>query len=186
VLLRHVALERELEPRWRYFSLTQVNHHPKDDGWTVWGAADAEHVRGRRAFAAGEAARRQGEEAFRRFHRALLDLRHVGRLHADSPATIEEAATYAGLDRERLWRDMADPSILDALARDHTEAVERHGVFGTPTFVFPDDGGAAYVRVRPAPEGHAAVELFDELVDVVNRRPYVLEVKRPDPPGRRP
>jgi hypothetical protein len=31
----------------------------------------------------------------------------------------------------------------------------------------------------PAPEGRAAVELFDELVDAISRRPSLLELKRP-------
>lgn len=177
MLLRRVAGERELSVRWRYFSLTQVNH-PGNPDWTVWKAPADEHVRGRHAFAAAEAARRQGEDAFTRFHRALLDLRHVGRLHADSPQAIEEAATLAGLDHGRLQADMGDPQILDALARDHQEAVERWHIFGTPTFVFEPDR-VAYLRVMPAPEGREAVELFDELVDAIARRPNLLELKRP-------
>jgi hypothetical protein len=109
VLLRRVSGERAMSVRWRYFSLAQVNHHG-DEGWTVWNAPAGEHVRGRHAFAAAEAARRQGEDAFLRFQRALLDLRHVGRVHADSPQAIEEAATLAGIDAGRLAEDMAIPA----------------------------------------------------------------------------
>lgn len=177
MLLRRVSSERELSVRWRYFSLTQVNHRG-DEGWTLWDAPADEHVRGRHAFAAGEAARRQGEAAFQRFHRALLDLRHVSRVHADSPQAIEEAATLAGLDHARLLADMADPDILQAVKRDHMEAVERWKIFGTPTFVFEPDR-VAYLRVMPAPEGREALELFDELVDAISRRPHLLELKRP-------
>src|SRR4029077_11270766 len=49
---------RDIEVRWRYFSLTQVNSN--NDGWTVWNAPATERVRGRLAFQAAEAARRQG------------------------------------------------------------------------------------------------------------------------------
>src|SRR5207247_2616096 len=66
--------DRNLEVRWRYFSLTQVNS--KDDGWTVWGAPASELVRGRLAFQAAEAARRQGR--FDEMHGALLQARHRG------------------------------------------------------------------------------------------------------------
>lgn len=180
MLLRRVGAERQFEANWRFFSLTQVNHRG-EPGWTVWNASEPEHVKGRRAFAAATAARRQGKPEFGRFHRALLDLRHVGRLHVDSPATIEEASTYAGLDHQRLLRDMADPAILDELARDHTEAVEQYGVFGTPTLVM-EGNRAAYVRVRSAPEGREAVELFDHIIDGIANRPALLELKRPDPP----
>src|SRR5260370_22253028 len=59
VLLQNVG--RSSNPRlnvtWRYFSLTQINS--KDDGWTVWDAPASEVVRGRPAFRAAEAARRQ-------------------------------------------------------------------------------------------------------------------------------
>lgn len=177
MLLRRVSGEREISVRWRYFSLTQVNHHGQD-GWTVWNAPPGVHVRGRQAFAAAEAARRQGEDVFLRFHRALLDLRHVGGVHADSPQAIEEAATLAGLDHDRLLGDMGDPQILAALARDHQEAVERWQIFGTPSFVFEPDR-VAYVRVMPAPAGREALELFDDLVDAIARRPSLLELKRP-------
>lgn len=180
MLLRRAGAERQFEANWRFFSLTQVNHRG-DPGWTVWNASDGEHVKGRRAFMAAAAARRQGTAEFGRFHRALLDLRHVGRLHVDSPATIEEASTYAGLDHRRLLGDMADPSILDDLARDHTEAVEQHGIFGTPTLVM-EGNRAAYVRVKPAPEGSEAIELFDHIVSGIANRPSLLELKRPEPP----
>src|SRR6058998_217929 len=85
---------RDIEVRWRYFSLTQVNS--KDDGWTVWDAPPTERVRGRLAFHAAEAARRQGR--FDQMHRALLDARHRDRLDLDDDAVIERVAT--GLDLE--------------------------------------------------------------------------------------
>src|SRR5919109_3709302 len=59
---------REVDVRWRYFSLTQVNS--KNDGWTVWGAPASEKVKGRTAFEAAEAARRQGR--FDDLHMPLL------------------------------------------------------------------------------------------------------------------
>ena len=164
---------RDIEVRWRYFSLTQVNS--KDDGWTVWDAPPTERVRGRLAFKAAEAARRQGR--FDQMHRALLDARHRDRLDLDDDAVIERVAT--GLDLERFRRDLADPSLLDALASDHLGGVTEHGVFGTPTFVFAD-GAAAYVRLgEAATEKEGAVEVFDRLVAVAASEPRILEIKRP-------
>ena len=166
---------RAIEVRWRYFSLTQVNS--KDDGWTVWDAPPTERVRGRLAFEAAEAARRQGR--FDQMHRALLDARHRDRLDLDDDAIIERVASETGLDLERFRRDLADPSVLDALASDHLGGVTEHGVFGTPTFVFAD-GAAAYVRLgEPAGEKDGAVEVFDRLVAVAASEPRILEIKRP-------
>ena len=165
---------RDIEVRWRYFSLTQVNS--KDDRWTVWDAPATEHVRGRLAFQAAEAARRQGR--FEVMHRALLDGRHRARLDLDDNAVVERLAADAGLDLERFRRDLADPSLLDALASDHRGGVSEHGVFGTPTFVFAD-GAAAYVRLAELAGEDGAVRVFDHLVAVAAAEPRILEIKRP-------
>ena len=165
---------RDVEVGWRYFSLTQVNS--KDDGWTVWDAPASERVRGRLAFRAAEAAKRQG--AFEPMHQSLLRGRHRDRLDLDDPAVIDRLAAGARLDMERFSRDIADPSTLAALAADH-RAAAGHGVFGTPTFVFAD-GTAAYVRLSEAAlENDGAVEIFDRLIDVAAAEPRILEIKRP-------
>ncbi len=166
--------ERSVEARWRYFSLTQVNS--KDEGWTVWDAPASENVRGRRAFAAAEAARRQ--DRFDQLHEALLLARHRDQADIEDQGVVDRLAVGAGMDVERFRRDLADPSILAALARDHTEAVSVHGVFGTPTFVFAD-GPAAYVRLAESAVDNGVVEVFDNLVTVAAREPRILEIKRP-------
>ena len=176
VLLYNVARSgrRGIKVNWRSFSLTQVNS--KDDGWTVWDAPAHERVRGRLAFGAAEAARRQ--DRFEDFRVRLLGARHRDRLDLDEPAVVERVAVDAGLDLGQFHEDLADPAILEALARDHQEAVAEHGVFGTPTFVFPS-GEAAYIRLSDAIEGPAAVEVFDRLVAVAASEPRILEIKRP-------
>ncbi|HKB18222.1 MAG TPA: DsbA family protein [Candidatus Dormibacteraeota bacterium] len=168
---------RDIDVRWRYFSLTQVNS--KDDGWTVWGASASDNVRGRLAFGAAEAARRQGR--FADLHQPLLVARHRDRLDLDQVAVVEQVAAESGLDVERFRRDLADPRIYDALARDHSEAVSELGVFGTPTLVFAD-GASAYVRLSEPVEGEGAVEVFDRLLSVAASEPRILEIKRPRRP----
>jgi predicted DsbA family dithiol-disulfide isomerase len=170
--------ERPLDVRWRYFSLAQVNS--KDDGWTVWEAPDSEHVKGRFAFKAAEAARRQ--DRFEDFHLPLLHARHRDRLDIDDVAVVERVAVEAGLDLDRFRKDVADPEIVYAIARDHEPAVKEHGIFGTPTFLFPS-GAAAYVRVSEAPEGADAVRIFDRIVSVAGDEPRILEIKRPNKPS---
>jgi predicted DsbA family dithiol-disulfide isomerase len=179
VLLDSIAASsaRPLRVNWRYFSLTQVNS--KDDGWTVWGALPTERVRGRLAFAAAEAARRQGR--FDDLHMPLLHARHRDGLDLDAIPVVDEIATRAGLDMDRFHKDVEDPSILEALARDHRAAVDEHGVFGTPTIVLPD-GAAAYVRLTEAVAGAGAAELFDRLMSIVSSEPRIREIKRPSKP----
>ena len=170
---------RDVEVRWRYFSLTQVNSN--NDGWTVWDAPAEEKVRGRAAFQAGEAARRQG--GFEKLHMPLLLARHRDRLDIDDASVVAAVADAAGLDMRRFHRDVADPSILDGLARDHSEAVREHGVFGTPTFLFPD-GAAAYVRLSEPVAGDSAASVFDRLMAVAATEPRILEIKRPKRPAQ--
>ena len=169
---------REVDVRWRYFSLTQVNS--KDDGWTVWEAPASEPVRGRLAFAASEAARRQ--DRFEPFHRALLDARHVDRRDIDDREVVADVAAKASLDPKRFASDLADPEILDRLAADHREAVTQLGVFGTPTFVF-GDGASAYVRLSEPVGKDGALEVFDRVLSIAAREPRILEIKRPRKPA---
>lgn len=180
VLLQNVrdSGERELEVRWRYFSLTQVNS--KDDGWTVWDAPESEHVRGRLAFKAAEAARRQ--DGFEDFHMRLLRARHLDRVDIDDIAVLERVADESGLERDRFRKDVADPKILAALSRDHRGAVAEYGVFGTPTLVFPG-GAAAYLRLSEAPEAPDSLRVFDRVVSIAAEEPRILEIKRPVKPS---
>lgn len=180
VLLQNVrdSGERELEVRWRYFSLTQVNS--KDDGWTVWDAPESEHVRGRLAFKAAEAARRQ--DGFEDFHMRLLRARHVDRVDIDDIAVVERVADESSLELDRFRKDVADPKILAALSRDHRGAVAEYGVFGTPTLVFPG-GAAAYLRLSEAPEAPDSLRVFDRVVSIAAEEPRILEIKRPVKPS---
>jgi predicted DsbA family dithiol-disulfide isomerase len=180
VLLQNVrdSGERELEVRWRYFSLTQVNS--KDDGWTVWDAPESERVRGRLAFKAAEAARRQ--DGFEDFHMRLLRARHLDRVDIDDIDVLERVADESGLERDRFRKDVADPKILAALSRDHCGAVTEYGVFGTPTLVFPG-GAAAYLRLSEAPEAPDSLRIFDRVVSIAAEEPRILEIKRPVKPS---
>jgi len=177
LLLQNVGRTRPLKVAWRYFSLAQVNS--KDDGWTLWDAPATENIRGRMAFKAAEAARRQGR--FDDLHMPLLLARHRDRLEIDQAEVVERVAVGAGLDLERFRKDVSDPDILESLARDHRRGVSQHGVFGTPTFVFPD-GASAYVRLGEALDEGDATRVFDHLVSVAAREPSILEIKRPRKP----
>ena len=179
VLLQNVrdSGQRPIDIRWRYFSLIQVNS--KDDGWTIWDALDSE-ARGRLAFKAAEAARRQG--AFDDFHMALLRARHEKRVDIDDVAVVERVAEDSGLDLDRFRMDIADPQIVSALERDHRAAVAEYGVFGTPTFVF-DAGATAYVRLSEPPEASDSVAIFDRVISIAAEEPRILEIKRPVKPS---
>lgn len=165
---------RSLHVTWRYFSLAQVNS--KEEGWTAWGAPASSPVRGRLAFQAAEAARRQ--DRFDALHLPLLRARHRDRHDIDSREVIDRVASEAGLDVDRFRRDLDDPTLLQALARDHLMATTEFGVFGTPTLVF-EKGPAAYVRLAEEVEPSRALEVFDRMFSVAAGEPDILEIKRP-------
>ena len=179
VLLKNVkdSGERPLDIRWRYFSLVQVNS--KVEGFTIWDASDSE-ARGRLAFKAAEAARRQN--AFDDFHMALLRARHEQRVDIDEIAVVEQIAEDSGLNLDRFRKDIADPEIVSALERDHHAAVADYGVFGTPTLIF-EGGAAAYVRLSEPPRMADSVAIFDHVIAIGAEEPRILEIKRPVKPS---
>ena len=170
-----------LEITWKNFQLEQVNSSQGPD-WKVWDQPDIYQTRSLVAAMAGEAARRQGVEAHSRFHLALLKARHggSGRIPLNKHEPILEVAKEAGLDPDRFDEDSRDRSLLDIIAADHTTAVEEHGVFGTPTFVF-ENGNAGYLKMFvPSPD--EAGEFLDHFVAIMSDSPFAGELKRPQPP----
>lgn len=161
---------------WRAFPLEQVNSHQGPD-WKLWEHPDDSLSQGLLAFRAAKAAQRQGEDAFKRFHYALMDLRHVTRRNLARKATLIELAKETGLDAETFATDLDDRSLLTAIGEDYETGVAQFGVFGTPTLVFPD-GGALYVQMTPAPLSEAA-DLLDTFARMANQQPYLFEIKRP-------
>ena len=171
------TLGDRLAVTWRYFSLEQVNSQEGPE-WKLWEQPDSYFSKGRLAFQAAEAARRQGPDAFERLHMGLLKARHEEGKSLAERAVVLDVAQRAGLDVARFERDLGDRSLLRRLGEDHTHAVEKYGVFGTPTLVFAN-GGAAYLKLRPAPPAQEAMRVFENLRQSIAGWPFIIEVKRP-------
>lgn len=150
-------------------------NNKQGEAWKVWEQPESE-TRSLVAFKGAEAARRQGDEAFERFHMALLEARHERKAELNRE-TVLQVASDAGLDTDRFSRDLDSVDITGSLARDYGEAVGR-GVFGTPTLFFGQDEGA-YLRMMPASRGDEAVRAFDTLRQVIALDLNVKEIKRP-------
>ncbi len=166
----------KLTINWRYFSLEQVNSD-KGPKWKVWDQPRDYPSRSLNAFRAAEAARRQGEAGFAAFHLALIKARHEDKEDISDFSILTRIAGSAGLDAEQFEKDFNDEKILDRLGKDHTNAVESYGTFGTPTLVFPGEL-PVFLKMRPpAPEESLAV--FNEVRTVGEGRGNILEIKRP-------
>ena len=169
-----------LDINWRHFSLEQINSRNGPD-WKVWDELDLREARALLSSVAGEAAKRQGGEAFERFHLGLLTARHAGdRVPLNKDEPLVEIATEAGLDVERFKKDLDDPDLLSTVASDHEAATGDMGIFGTPTFLF-ENGHTAYMKTFIPPEDEA-VEVFESFVSLFGGRTYVGEIKSPQPP----
>ena len=130
---------------------------------------------------AGEAAKRQGDELFDKFFLALLTERHGGsRAPLNDDSMFIKLAEGCGLNIEQFKSDIKDPKLVEIIANDHTEAVDIHGAFGTPTFVF-GNGQSAYLKTFIPPE-EESVDAFKHFLGLFESRSYIGEVKRPQPP----
>ena len=159
--------------------LAQINSKEGPE-WKAWEQEEDSANLGLLAMRAGEAARRQGNKAFEGFQLALLKARHEDRKDLSDPEVVMDAARSSGLDVARFREDLADKSILQDLGESHTRGVEEYGVFGVPTFVFPD-GTSTFLKTYPPPEDEA-VEMFETFVSFMGKWKHVGEVKRPQPP----
>ena len=171
----------KIEVDWQPFALAQVNAD-KDAELKTWeqpGVLDGTD-KTFLAHMSGLAAKRQGKEAFESFFITLLKARHEGKKDLTDPEVMREAAVTAGLDVARFLEDQADPDLLRELAESHTKAVEEHGVFGVPTYVFPG-GNAAFMKMFIPPDEQAS-EIYDTMTKVISQFEHVGEMKRPQPP----
>lgn len=162
---------------WKYFSLEQANRRP-GHGQKIWELPEDSPAPGLRAFRAAEAARCQGETAFTGFHRALLEEKHGRKSDIEDMKVINRVAQHVGLEMARFREDFNRRQMLDRLAEEHTFAVERLGIFGTPTLVFPD-GQAIFLKMSSPPSPEESLDVFRELSNLACHRPNILEVKRP-------
>jgi predicted DsbA family dithiol-disulfide isomerase len=172
---------------WRYFSLEQVNA-PADANWYVWDQPDDytglregwSSYRGLHAFWAAEAVRRQGEAEFNRFRTALYDARHERNVDVASRDSVAEIAATCDVDMALFSHDVHDRSLLEVLKRDHEYAKTTYDCFGVPTLCF-DDKNAVYVKLSEIVTAENVLPLFDDVAHMFVNRPYVAELKRPNP-----
>ena len=157
------------EVAWFPFLLKEVNRTdaepsllggPRGDGVAVLSLAVAEALRG---LPAAEAYRSE-----------VFVAMHDGRERPGREEVLTIAA-QAGLDIDHFFRKEA--SWMEAVRQSHVGAVERWGVFGTPTLVL-DDAAAMYLKLTEVPpEGQ--LSLWEDITSIMLRAPQVAELKRP-------
>lgn len=132
----------DVEFRFVPFSLDQV--HVEEGAPPVWEREPAEWGSGVLALLYGIAVRDAFADRFFDAHLALFAARHEqGQQLGDEPV-LREAVASAGLDPDAVAEEAWSGRPLKTLADEHTDSVDRYGVFGVPTYLEGDQ--AAFVR----------------------------------------
>jgi predicted DsbA family dithiol-disulfide isomerase len=182
-----VAQRPEVQIDWRFFSLEQINT-PADSDWRVWnqahdyaGAKEGwENFRGLNLFWGAEAVRRQSLAAFQLFRANAYEARHATKSDVTTREGVATVAATCGIDMQRYHADVQDRSLLDVLQRDHEYAVAQYKAFGVPTLCF-DERNAVYVKLSEIVSAADALTLFDDVRRDFTTRPWLVELKRPNP-----
>jgi predicted DsbA family dithiol-disulfide isomerase len=108
----------------------------------------------------------------------LLKARHEEKQDIAAIMTLNTVAESVGLDMEKFRKDIADRRMLLKLAEDHTFAVEKLDIFGTPTLVFPEEQ-AVFLKMASPPSIVEAVDIFEDVRRLAENRRQIKEIKRP-------
>ncbi|HEX5587090.1 MAG TPA: DsbA family protein [Acidimicrobiia bacterium] len=124
------------------FSLDQV--HVEEGGTDAWDVDPADWGSGVLALLYGIAVRDTFADQFFDAHLALFAARHEQGLKLNEESVLRDAVASAGLDPDAVAEEAWSGRPLKTLAAEHTECVDRYGVFGVPTYMEGDQ--AAFVR----------------------------------------
>jgi 2-hydroxychromene-2-carboxylate isomerase len=124
------------------FSLDQV--HVEDGDPPVWDRPADQRGSGVLALEWGVAVRDTFPERFLDAHLALFAVRHDHGKRLHEEPNLRAAVASVGLDPDAIAQEVAGGRPLQAIAREHTDAVDRYQAFGVPTFI--ENDGATFIR----------------------------------------
>lgn len=163
--------DADVSVAWRTFSIKEANRDSTAPSPFVPAGSGLSVV----ALALAHAARQCD---FGRYHQDVFAAMHVAGDRVEEEQLLAIAAD-AGVDIDAFNQNRQ--TWLDAVAAEHREAVERHGVFGTPTLVF-DGGTTTFVKLGQVPQPGEAAALWNAMCTLAVCHPELLEIKRPNHP----
>ncbi|MEX0663750.1 MAG: DsbA family protein [Acidimicrobiia bacterium] len=164
----------DIEARPHAFSLDQI-HVPEGEA-PVWERDPSERGTGVLALLYGISVRDHFPEQFVDAHLALFAARHEHAKKLGKEDVLREAVASAGVDPDAVADHVHGGESLATLAKEHTQAVDRWGVFGVPTFI--EGENAAFVRFMERDRADDVERVLD-LLDWVG----LNEFKRPTVPN---
>ena len=135
---------RDWQVRYVPFSLSQA--HVPEGETPAWDRVVGEkYTSGVLALQWGLAVRDNLPERFPAFHLKAFAARHDEARNIKDDAVLRDVASSAGVDADAIAEIVAGGKPRATLIAEHTEAVERWGVFGVPTFI--EGNEAVFVRL---------------------------------------
>jgi 2-hydroxychromene-2-carboxylate isomerase len=176
IWIREAAAQRDLEIRWRFFSLEEVNRepgkkHPWERPWSY----------GWSMLRVAAALRRHSNDEVDRFYAAAGAALHEHGRKVQERAVLEAVLDECGLDPSVIDAGVRDRSIDEDIRTDHQRVLDLGG-FGVPTLVLDATTPLFGPVVAPAPTGPAAGRLWD-LVAGWADFPHLYELRRPKTPA---
>ena len=165
-LLPHLKVE------WRTFSLKEVNKREDEPSWLE---ADSTPSLSVLAQALAHAAR---EADFGRYHHSVFEAM-IGEERRLGEDDFYAFAAEAGVDADAFKADRG--AWVAGVGVEHYDAVDRVGVYGTPTVVL--DGAASYIRLAEVPRSEKEARAVVDALDGIASSPAnLVEVFRPPQP----
>jgi 2-hydroxychromene-2-carboxylate isomerase len=172
--IREAAKVRDIDIRWRFFSLEEVNRedgkkHPWERPWSYgWSMLRVAAMLRRRP---------DGNAAVDRFYAAAGKALHEDGLKVHTPVGVAAVLEAEDLDPAIVERAVADDTTNDDVRSDHA-AVLALGGYGVPTLVLSGKITLYGPVITPAPTGDEAGRLWD-LVSGWVEFPHLYELRRP-------
>jgi 2-hydroxychromene-2-carboxylate isomerase len=175
--IREARRHRDINVRWRFFSLEEVNRqegkkHPWEREWSYgWSMLRVAALLRRRPGADGNA-------AVDRFYEVAGRMLHEDGVKVHTPEGVAAVLEEIGQDPALVRRAIEDASTHDDVRADH-QAVLDLGGYGVPTLVLhPEITPLFGPVVTPAPTGEEAGRLWD-IVVAWRDFPRLYELRRP-------
>jgi hypothetical protein len=155
------------------FSLDQA--HVEEGKPPVW--EEPERYPGILANLAGVVVRDRQPERFYEVHRALFAARHDQSLDLRDHHFLAKALDDAGVDGAAVLAEIDDGWPVEVLKTEHSGNVQRHNVFGVPTFILGDR--AVFIRLmhRPGSDTQLATSTIERVLNLLGDWPELNEYK---------
>jgi hypothetical protein len=171
-LLSALEAGADWDVRFLAFSLDQP--HAEEAGKPpVWG--QLERYPGMLANLAGIVVRDRQPDRFLAVHQALFSARHDDALDLREDEILAKVLDGTGVDPEWVRAEIDSGWPIKTHEAEHTDAAQRLGVFGVPTFIIGER--AVFVRLMDRPVPGERSTAIDRVLDLIDGWPELNEFK---------